>query len=81
APDDDDDGNTAKAASVKASVDLTDRVADLRKAFEVLNWDATKKGDWIKTISSKPVGTWGEAEYDLAGKRAWREVHESAKVI
>lgn len=81
APDDDDDGNTAKAASVKASVDLTDRVADLRKAFEVLNWDPTKKSDWIKTISSKPVGTWGEAEYDLAGKRAWKEVHESAKVI
>ena len=81
APDDDEDGNTAKAVSVKASVDLTDRVADLRKAFEVLNWDPTKKSDWIKTISNKPVGTWGEAEYDLAGKRAWKEVHESAKVI
>ena len=65
----------------KASVDLTDKVADLRKAFQILNWDPTRKSDWIKTISPLPVGSWGEKEYELAGKRAWKEIHEFAKAV
>jgi hypothetical protein len=55
----------------------TEQKESLKKAFEILQWDAAKKGDWIKTISPTPVGKWGNTEYDLADKRAWTEVHKA----
>lgn len=88
APEDDDDGNTAAsniksaqpAHSVVQSSSIAAQQAALKKAFDILNWEATRKSEWVKTISPLPITEWGNSEYALADKRAWTEVHKANSV-
>jgi hypothetical protein len=72
-----DDNIAVSANKVTPSGDLSTYQASLKQAFDILNWDATKKGNWIKSISSVPVSKWGQAEYMAANEKIWVEVRKT----
>jgi hypothetical protein len=71
------DNIQAEATKSTPIDNLADKKASLRKAFDILNWDASRKGEWVKAVSEVPIGKWGKAEYEVADKRAWSEVHKA----
>lgn len=47
---------------------------DLKKAFEILNWDASRKSLWAKAIDPSPFSEWSEQSWQKALTRAYLEI-------
>lgn len=48
--------------------------ADLKKAFEVLDWGKDRKIDWAKTINPNPFDRWNNADWQSALTKAYLEI-------
>lgn len=64
----------AEPAPVTYSDTASQYQADLKKAFEILAWEPTKKSGWAKTINSDPFSEWSDADWQLALHRAYAEI-------
>lgn len=47
---------------------------DLKKAFEILDWDAARKSGWAKTINPNSFDLWTEPDWQKALHRAYAEI-------
>jgi hypothetical protein len=59
---------------------ITQYQSDLKKAFEILNWDRDRKAAWAKGINPAPFANWGESDYRRALAKAQVAMSEESKV-
>jgi phage recombination protein Bet len=48
--------------------------ADLKKAFEILEWDADRRNSWIRKINPTPNTKWSDADWSNMISKAYAEV-------
>lgn len=87
AADDDDDGTTAvnNAAkpinnTAKADPKIDKAREALRDTMEELDWDATKKIEWAKTINPSPYAQWSLKDWELGLVKARDEIDKLATI-
>lgn len=74
-----DDNPVSPAAPIKTtpySTNATQYQADLKKAFEILEWEPTKKAGWAKTINPAPFGQWSDGDWESALSKAYSEIDQ-----
>lgn len=64
----------AERQATNYSTNATQYQADLKKAFEILAWEPTKKAGWAKTINPSPFDRWSDADWQTALKKAYSEI-------
>jgi hypothetical protein len=51
--------------------------SDLKKAFEILDWEPTKKAGWAKTINPQPFSAWSDRDWQNALTKAYLEIDKA----
>ncbi len=62
------------------SANATQYQADLKKAFEILAWEPTKKSGWAKTINPAPFGQWSDGDWESALSKAYALIDKMNEV-
>lgn len=63
-----------KPTQASYSTNAAQYQADLKKAFEILEWEPTRKAGWAKTINPAPFSGWSDSDWQLALARAYAEI-------
>lgn len=61
-------------APIAYSINAVQYQADLKKAFEILDWEPTKKAGWAKTINPLPFAQWSDGDWQSALAKAYAEI-------
>jgi hypothetical protein len=59
---------------VTYSDNATQYQADLKTAFEILDWAPAKKAEWAKSINPAPFSVWSDADWSNAIQKAYLEI-------
>lgn len=51
--------------------------ADLKTAFEILDWEPDKKASWAKSINPQPFSSWGDSDWESALNKAYSEINKT----
>ncbi len=56
------------------TTNTTQYQSDLKKAFEILDWEPVKKAGWAKTINPQPFANWSDSDWQSALVKAYSEI-------
>lgn len=72
--------NTPPSEPASYSATATQYQADLKKAFEILEWEPTKKAAWAKTINPHPFANWSDSDWQNALKKAYALIDQANEI-
>jgi hypothetical protein len=73
--------NIPPSAPVAYSATATQYQADLKTAFEILDWAPAKKAEWAKSINPAPFSVWSDSDWSNAIQKAYLEIDKLNETV